>query len=187
MEGVRRTKFLRGHTGDNLFWITNTTSLAKMPQQHFHFLQRLRKASVPLSIISTFYRCAIKSFLTNCLVWKLQHLWADIPTEDEYRRKTHWHSFPVTTGHVSDMMWPKSHENSRWSFLPLCSLLTLLPSGKGYRSISDRSTRLLNSFIPSLWEIWKHCPLNPKYYLILFQPFLHCPKERSLGGLRPEG
>ncbi len=70
MERVSSTKFLGVHITDDLTWTTNTTSLIKKVQQRLHFLRRLKRASFPPPILTTFYRGTIESMLTSCItVW----------------------------------------------------------------------------------------------------------------------
>ncbi len=55
---------------EDLTWTTNVTSLNKKGQQHLHFLRRLKRASLPPPILTTFYRGTIESVLTTCItVW----------------------------------------------------------------------------------------------------------------------
>ncbi len=70
VERVGSTKFLGVHITEDLTWTTNITSLNKKGQQHFHFLRRLKRASLPPPILTTFYRGTIESVLTTCItVW----------------------------------------------------------------------------------------------------------------------
>ena len=73
VESVKSTKFLGVHITDDLTWTTNTTSLVKKAQQRLHFLCRMRRANLPPSALTTFYRGAIESILTSSLslVWQL--------------------------------------------------------------------------------------------------------------------
>ncbi|KAL0204575.1 hypothetical protein M9458_002593, partial [Cirrhinus mrigala] len=58
------------HITEDLAWTTNTTSLFKKAQQQLHFLHRLKRASLPPPILTTFYRGTIESVLTSCItVW----------------------------------------------------------------------------------------------------------------------
>ncbi|KAL0192607.1 hypothetical protein M9458_010903, partial [Cirrhinus mrigala] len=60
-ERVSSTIFL-GHT-----WTTNTISLSKKAQQRLQFLCRLKRASLPPPILTTFYSGTIESVLTSCI------------------------------------------------------------------------------------------------------------------------
>ncbi len=64
------TKFLGVHIIEDLTWSTNTMSISKKAQQCLHFLHRLKRASLPPPILTTFYRGTIESVLTSCItVW----------------------------------------------------------------------------------------------------------------------
>ncbi len=64
------TKFLGVHIKEDLTRTTNTTSLSKKAQQRLNFLRRLKRASLPPPILTTFYRGTIESVLTSCItVW----------------------------------------------------------------------------------------------------------------------
>ncbi len=67
VERVSSTKFLGVHITEDLTWTTNTTSLSKKAQQRLHFLRRLKRASLPPPILTTFYRGTIESVLTSCI------------------------------------------------------------------------------------------------------------------------
>ncbi|KAI3352137.1 hypothetical protein L3Q82_020949 [Scortum barcoo] len=70
VERVSSTKFLGVHISDDLSWTTNTASLAKKAQQRLYFLRKLKRASAPPPIMTTFYRGTIESILTSCItVW----------------------------------------------------------------------------------------------------------------------
>ncbi len=70
VERVSSTKFLGVHITEDLTWTTNTMSLSKKAQQRLHFLRRLKRASLPSPILTTFYRGTIESVLTSCItVW----------------------------------------------------------------------------------------------------------------------
>ncbi len=70
VERVSSTKFLGVHITEDLTWTTNTKSISKKAQQRLHFLRRLKRASLPPPILTTFYRGTIESVLTSCItVW----------------------------------------------------------------------------------------------------------------------
>ncbi|KAI4889040.1 hypothetical protein NFI96_012908 [Prochilodus magdalenae] len=53
---------------ENLTWSLNTSSIAKKAQQCLYFLRRLRKAHLPLSILTMFYRGTVESVLSSCII-----------------------------------------------------------------------------------------------------------------------
>ncbi len=70
VERVSSTKFLGVHITEDLTWTTNTKSISKKAQQRLHFLRRLKRASLPPPILTTFYRGTIESVLISCItVW----------------------------------------------------------------------------------------------------------------------
>ncbi|KAG5282896.1 hypothetical protein AALO_G00035910 [Alosa alosa] len=70
VERASSTKFLGVHISEDLSWTTNTASLAKRAQRRLYFLRKLRRASAPPAIMTTFYRCTIESILSSCIaVW----------------------------------------------------------------------------------------------------------------------
>ncbi len=81
VERVSKTKFLGVHITEDLTWTTNTMSLSKKAQQRLHFLRRLKRASLPPPILTTFYRGTIERVLTSCItVWYGKFSAADCKT-----------------------------------------------------------------------------------------------------------
>ncbi|MCJ8729503.1 hypothetical protein PDJAM_G00107090 [Pangasius djambal] len=66
-EIVKSTKFLGVHLAENLTWSLNTSSITKKAQQRLYFMRRLRKAHLPPSILTVFYRGTIESILCSCI------------------------------------------------------------------------------------------------------------------------
>ena len=64
---VQSTKFLGTHITDDLSWTLNTTHITKKAQKRLYFLRRLRKANLPTSILTTFYRGTIESILSGAI------------------------------------------------------------------------------------------------------------------------
>ncbi|XP_061137814.1 uncharacterized protein LOC133156070 [Syngnathus typhle] len=70
VERVSSTRFLGVHISEDLSWPTNTASLAKKAQCRLYFLRKLRRASAPPAVMTTFYRGTIESVLSSCIaVW----------------------------------------------------------------------------------------------------------------------
>lgn len=67
VEVVNNTAFLRVIIRHNPSWSENIESLVKRAQHCLNVLQRLRRAHLPLSILTTCYRSAIDSNLTTCI------------------------------------------------------------------------------------------------------------------------
>ncbi len=103
VERVSSTKFLGVHITEDLIWTTNTMSLSKKAQQRLHFLRRLKRASLPPPILTTFYRGTIESVLTSCItVWYGNYSAAD--------RKT----LQRTVNTAAKIIVPLSHPS--WTF-----------------------------------------------------------------------
>uniref|UniRef100_A0A9J8C8P2 Reverse transcriptase domain-containing protein n=2 Tax=Cyprinus carpio carpio TaxID=630221 RepID=A0A9J8C8P2_CYPCA len=133
-------------------WSHNTSTLVKKAQQHLHFLRSLKKVHLNPRILVEFYRCTIESILTNCIsVWYSNCSASDhkalqrmvktaqritgtqlTSTENIYHKRC--------LGRARDIIKDASHPNH--------GLFTLLPSGRRYRSLRSRTSRLRKSFFP---------------------------------------
>ncbi|KAL0168115.1 hypothetical protein M9458_036337 [Cirrhinus mrigala] len=165
VERVSSTKFLGVHITEDLTWTTNTMSLSKKAQQRLHFLRRLKRASLPPPILTTFYTGTIESVLTSCItVWYGNCSAADRKTlQRTVNTAAKIIGTPLpslldiflarcsgkTTSIVKDPTHPSHH------------LLQLLPSGRCYRSIRARSARLLNKLFPPGCESPQFQPPHP--------------------------
>ncbi len=152
VERVSSTKFLGVHITEDLTWTTNTMSLSKKAQQRLHFLRRLKRASLPPPILTTFYRGTIESMLTSCItVW-----YGNCSAEDRKTlQRTVNTAAKIIGAPLSSILnifltrcSSKANSIVKDPTHPSHSLFELLPSGRRYRSIRARSARLLNSFFP---------------------------------------
>ncbi len=152
VERVSSTKFLGMHITENLTWTTNTMSLSKKAQQRLHFLRRLKRASLPPPILTTFYRGTIESVLTSCItVWYGNCSAADRKTLQRTvntAAKIIGAPLPSILDIFLARCSSKTNSIVKDPTHPSHSLFQLLPSGRRYRSIRARSARLLNSFFP---------------------------------------
>ncbi len=151
VERVSSTKFLGVHITEDLTWTTNTMSLSKKAQQRLHFLRRLKRASLPPPILTTFYRGTIESVLTSCItVWYGNCSAADRKTlQRTVNTAAKIIGAPLPS--ILDIFLARcSSKTNSIMKDPTHSLFQLLPSGRRYRSIRARSARLLNSFFPRL-------------------------------------
>ncbi len=149
VERVSKTKFLGVHITEDLTWTTNTMSLSKKAQQRLHFLRRLKRASLPPPILTTFYRGTIESVLTSCItVWYGNCSAADCKTlQRTVNTAAKIIGAPLPS--ILDIFLARcSSKTNSIMKDPTHSLFQLLPSGRRYRSIRARSARLLNSFFP---------------------------------------
>ncbi len=152
VERVSSTKFLGVHITEDLTWTTNTKSISKKAQQRLHFLRRLKRASLPPPILTTFYRGTIESVLTSCItVWYRNCCAADRKTlQRTVNTAAKIIGAPLPS--ILDIFLTRCSSKAK-SIVedpthPSHSLFQLLPSGRRYRSIRARSARLLNSFFP---------------------------------------
>ncbi len=152
VERVSSTKFLGVHITEDLTWTTNTMSLSKKAQQRLHFLRRLKRASLPPPILTTFYRGTIESVLTSCItVWYGNCSAADCKTLQRTvntAAKIIGAPLPSILDIFLARCSSKTNSIVKDPTHPSHSLFQLLPSGRRYRSIRARSSILLNSFFP---------------------------------------
>ncbi|KAL0148752.1 hypothetical protein M9458_055930 [Cirrhinus mrigala] len=124
-------------------WTTNVTSLNKKGQQCLHFLRRLKRASLPPPILTTFYRGTIESVLTSCIT-----VWYGNCTDSEHSRIVIGAPLPSILDIFLARCSSKASSIVKDPTHPSHNLFQLLPSGRRYRSIKARSVRFLNSFFP---------------------------------------
>ncbi len=143
VESVSSTKFLGVHITEDLTWTTNTMSLSKKAQQRLHFLRRLKRASLPPPILTTFYRGTIESVLTSCItVWYGNCSAADRKTLQRTvntAAKIIGAPLPSILDIFLARCSRKTNSIVKDPTHPSHSLFQLLPSGKRYRSIRARS------------------------------------------------
>ncbi len=173
VERVSSFKFLGTHISEDLTWTTNTSSLVKKAHQCLFFLRTLKKNHLSPAILVNFYRCAIESILTNCVtVWYGNCSVADrkalqrvvktaqritgtpLPAIEDVQRKRCLHR-------AHCILKDSSHPDHR--------LFNLLPSGRSFRSLQTKTSRLRNSLFPtavSLLNSARWSPLTHHYTLV---------------------
>ncbi len=147
-----RQKQTEQHMKPPWFTHVHTKSISKKAQQRLHFLRRLKRASLPPPILTTFYRGTIESVLTSCItVWYGNCCAADRKTlQRTVNTAAKIIGAPLPS--ILDIFLTRCSSKAK-SIVedpthPSHSLFQLLPSGRRYRSIRARSARLLNSFFP---------------------------------------
>ncbi|KAM9817931.1 uncharacterized protein ACBT44_008375 [Syngnathus typhle] len=151
VERVSSAKFLGVHISEDLSWSTNTASLTKKARRRLYFLRKLRRASAPPAVMTTFYRGTIESVLSSCIaVWgggctdyNLKALQRIVNTAGKIIGASLPSLKDIYTSHLTRKAATIVSDVSH----PTHSLFELLPSGKRYRSLRSRTTRLSNSFI----------------------------------------
>ncbi len=129
-------------------------------------LCRLKRASLPPPILTTYYRGTIESVLTSCItVWYGNCSAADRKTLQRTvntSAKIIGASLPSTLDIVLAQFSSKANYIMKDPTYPSNSLFQLLQSGRRYRSIRAYSARLLNSFFPQAVRALNstHSPLS---------------------------
>ncbi len=158
VERVRSTKFLGVHITEELTWTTNTMSLSKKAQQRLHFLRRLKIASLPPPILTTFYRGTIESVLTSCItVWYGNCSAADRKTlQRTVNTAAQIIGAPLPS--ILDIFLARcsSKTNSimKDPTHPSHSLFQILPSGRRTGASEPAPPDCSTAFSPRLWEPW---------------------------------
>ncbi|XP_061149648.1 uncharacterized protein LOC133163607 [Syngnathus typhle] len=164
VERVSSARFLGVHISEDLSWSTNTASLAKKTQGRLYFLRKLRRASVPPAVMTTFYRGTIESVLSSCIaVWggsctdyNLKALQRIVNTAGRIIGASLPSLKDIYTSHLTRKATTIVSDVSHRAH----SLFDLLPSGKRYSSLRSRTTRLSNSFILQAVKILNSLPLS---------------------------
>ena len=152
VERVKTFKFLGTHISEDLSWSHNTQHIVSKSQQRLYFLRKLRKFGLSTKLLSNFYRCTVESILTNsitvwfgnCTVQKRKALQRVIKTA-QYICGT---AFPSLQDIYKTRVTKRAHNIIKDTTHPQRILFTLLPSGRRYRSMKARTSRLKNSFYP---------------------------------------
>ena len=153
VERVSSFKYLGVHISDDLTWTLNTTYVLKRAQQRLYFLRRLRKFGMSPRILSNFYSCIIESILTSCIT-----VWYGSTTVKDRKRlqrvvKTATKITKMAQPSLQSIYNLRVHRRAASIIKdpthPQHGLFTLLPSGRRYRSVKCRTTRLKNSFFPT--------------------------------------
>ncbi len=151
VERVSSFKFLGTHILEDLTWTTNTSSLVKKAHQRLFFLRTLKKNHLSPAIVVNFYRCAIESILTNC-VWYGNFSVADCKALQRVV-KTAQRITGTPLPAIEDVQRKRCPRRARSilkdSSHPNHSLFSLLPSGRCFRSLRTKTSRLRNRFFPT--------------------------------------
>ncbi len=151
VERVTSFKFLGVHITEDLTWSAHTDAVLKKAHQRLFFLRRLRKFGTSPRILRSFYTCTVESILTGCIT-----AWYGNSTAGNRRALQRSCELPATLlevsflppGYLHQAVYKESPEDIKDSSHPSHSLLSLLPSGRRFRSIRSRTSRLRDSFFP---------------------------------------
>ncbi len=152
VERVTSFKFLGVHITEDLTWSAHTDAVLKKAHQRLFFLRWLRKFGTSPRILRSFYTCTVESILTGCIT-----AWFGNSTAGNRRalqRVVRNARYIVGGEHPSlqDIYTRRCTRKARRiikdSSHPSHRLLSLLPSGRRFRSIRSRTSRLRDSFFP---------------------------------------
>ncbi len=152
VERVSSFKFLGVHITEDLTWSAHTDAVLKKAHQRLFFLRRLRKFGTSPRILRSFYTCTVESILTGCIT-----AWYGNSTASNRRAlqrvvRTARHIVGGELPSLQDIYTRRCTRKARRiikdSSHPSHRLLSLLPSGRRFRSIRSRTSRLRDSFFP---------------------------------------
>ena len=154
MERVSSFRFLGVNISDDLSWTHNTSTLVKKAHQRLFFLRRLKKVHLSPQILVNFYRCTIKSILTNCItVWYGN---CSVSNRKALQRvvKTAQRITGSSLPSIESVQSKRCLRRARsivkdWSH-PSHRLFTLLPSGGGLQVPPLPTTRVQQNGSPGL-------------------------------------
>ena len=139
---------------DDLTWSRQADSAVKTAQKQLCFLRRLKKFGMSAKTLRNFYRCTIESILSGCITAR----YGSCSAADRRPCRGWWRQRSVSSAAISlqcKASTTQHHNIIKDHSHPGYGLLTLLPSGRRYRSIRARTTRLTNSFFPQALRLLK--------------------------------
>ncbi len=152
VERVSSFKFLGVHITEDLTWSAHTDAVLKKAHQRLFFLRRLRKfGTSPQNpqVLLHLHGGEHPDRLYHRLVWK-QHRWQ--PQGSAKGRANCPHIVGGELPSLQDIYTRRCTRKARriikYSSHPSHRLLSLLPSGRLFRSIRSRTSRLRDSFFP---------------------------------------
>ncbi len=152
VERVTSFKFLGVHITEDLTWSAHTDAVLKKAHQRLFFLRRLKKFGTSPRILRSFYTCTVESILTGCIT-----AWFGNSTAGNRRAlqrvvRTARHIVGGELPSLQDIYTRRCTRKARRiikdSSHPSHCLLSLLPSGRRFRSIRSCTSRLRDSFFP---------------------------------------
>ena len=151
MERVENIKFLGVQISQGLSWNKNTSGIMKWAQQRWYFLGKLKQASLPISILRTFYSGVVESVLTYCIsTWYSSCSMSDKKAMQRIVRgaeKVIRISLPSVQELFQSRCRSRAQTIIRDASHPLHTFFEPLPSGKQFRSHKGQANRLINSFL----------------------------------------
>ena len=122
----------------------------------------MKKANLSPQILVNFYRCTIESILTNCIsVWFGSCSVADRKTLQRVvktAQRITGSPLPTIDAVQHKRCLRKARSIEKDSSHPNHRLFALLPSGRRYRALRSRTSRLRNSFFPAAVTLLNSAP-----------------------------
>ena len=161
VERVKDFKFLGVTISEDLTWDSHTDHIVKKAQQRLYHLRRLRKFGMRPKILRSFYRGTTESILTgtinawygNCSCHNRKALQRVVRTA----QKICGCVLPSISELYEGRCIRKAKKIINDPSHPNHELFELLPSGKRYRSLKARTTRLQSSFFHQAIRLLNSC------------------------------
>ncbi len=155
VERVTAFKFLGVHISETLSWTINILALTKKAQQRLHFLRIIRKSGLEERLLVSFYQSPIQSvFSYSITTWYAGSSAGDkisLQRVINLAQKIIGCPLPSLEEISSTRCLKRAGSIVSDSSHPAHHIFDLLPSGRHFRSIKTRTSRLRDSFFP--WAI----------------------------------
>ena len=155
VETVSSVKFLGTHISKDLSWSVNSAALVKKANQRLYFLRVLRRQQVQQRLLVDFYRATIESILTHGIsVW-----YAACTAGDKHALHRVVRTAEKVIGcplpSIETLATTRSLDRAKRILAdqshPANAIFERLPSGRRFRSLTCRTSRMRDSFFP--WAI----------------------------------
>lgn len=154
-------KYLGVNISEDLSWSINTSSAVRKAQQRLYYPRKLRGAQIPKRLMVNL-SCAISSVLTyGFLVWLFSCTKADQQARQQVVKaagRITGATFPEISAIYATRCLRRLHRIMRDQQRPAHHLVHLWPSGRRYRSLRARSTRLARSLYLQAVRQLNSCP-----------------------------
>ncbi|KAK0136455.1 hypothetical protein N1851_027436 [Merluccius polli] len=134
---------------NDLSWRTNITSAVGKAQQRLFYLRKLKRAKHPQGLMVNFYHCAV-----DCTRAEQEALHRVVKAAGRIIGK----SLPEISTVFTSRCLHRVNNILQDQFHPAHHLFQRLPSGRRYRSIPSRTSRLTNSFYPQAIRLLNEQP-----------------------------
>uniref|UniRef100_A0A670JPL4 Reverse transcriptase domain-containing protein n=1 Tax=Podarcis muralis TaxID=64176 RepID=A0A670JPL4_PODMU len=152
VERVGSFKYLGIYISEDLSWTANINMVVRKVQGRLYFLRMLRGLNLSQHLLLSYYHSTIESVLTYSIL-----SWYGSSSETDKKalqriikiaQNVIGLQLPTLDEIFTSRTLKKSHNILRDPTHPAHNFFELLPSGRRYRTMKTRTTRLLNSFYP---------------------------------------